>query len=486
MKVLLINPDSGIEDLVGKHYAPYAVPVPPAGIAYLAGRLKADGHRVRCFDAYAYRPDSDSLVRMIEEFGPDIIGFSCLTLAMKNVTRLCRLLHERGCKAKIVLGNAHVSVLGRETLESGTGDIIVKGEAEETIAELVQALAEGTSLASVKGISYRDQNGDIFETPDRPAIENLDLLPFPVWNDFDLSIYKAAALPLSIFEGTRPLPVMASRGCPYSCEFCAQDYAFKGVRLRSLEKVIEEVVYLYEEYGCNCVGFLDACFPLSEAQGMEFCRLFRARKLHEKIIWFCETRVNLVNKNLLQEMSRSGCKMVQYGFESGNQDVLNTIQKQSTIEQAELAVENTRAAGMLAYGLFMLGNRGETTATCRDTIRFARKLGCDLAKFNLVIPYPGSPLYNRYLLEQKDPLSTSTDRFTGFFDLLVDGSEPLFVPEGMTAAELIYLQKKAMLSFYLRPGLIYRYIVKRIVSLPEMLKGGYILLHDILKSRSQR
>lgn len=483
MRIFLINPDSGIEDLVGKHYAPYAVPVPPAGIASLAGRLKAEGHQVTCYDAYAHRPGNKALLRMIHDSAPDIVGFSCLTLAMKNVAKLCVLLKESGSKTKIVLGNAHVSVLSRQTLENGTGDIIVRGEAEETMAELVHALADQTPLFNVKGISFRDINGEIVETPDRSPIDNLDKMPFPVWNDFDLSIYKAAALPLTIFEGTRPLPVLASRGCPYSCEFCAQDYAFKGVRLRSLESVIEEIIYLHEEYECNCVGFLDACFPLSESQGLEFCRLFRARGLHKRIKWFCETRVNLVNKNLLLEMSRAGCKMVQYGFESGNQAILDTIRKKSTLKQAELAVEYTRKAGMLAYGLFMLGNRGETSATCMETIRFARKLGCDLAKFNLVVPYPGSPLFNRYLTEREDHQSDFTDRFTGFFDLLADGSEPLFVPEGMTAAELIHLQKKAMLSFYLRPGLISRYLIHRIVSLREMIKGGYILLHDIVKSR---
>jgi radical SAM superfamily enzyme YgiQ (UPF0313 family) len=192
--------------------------------------------------------------------------------------------------------------------------------------------------------------------------------------------------------------------------------------------------------------------------------------------------VNIVTERLLEAMADAGCRMVQYGFESGSQEILDKINKQATLEEAESAVKYTRKAGILAYGLFMLGNRGETYETCMQTIKFARHLGCDLAKFNLVIPYPGSPLYYIYLAEQRGELKFSTDRFTGFFDLVSEGSDPMYVPEGMTAKELIHLQKKAMLMFYTRPGLVFRYLTSNIVSRKEMLKGGYILIHDILKS----
>ena len=479
-----------IRDHVGRHYAPYAVPVPPAGIAYLAGKLVKCGHTVKCLDLYAFPHSDQKLLGLIQSFQPDAVGFSCLTLAMENVSHLYRLFKAEGLNFPVILGNAHVSILARETLEKGIGDVIVKGEAEESISELASALEDGRDLEEIKGIAFR-KNGGIVETPPRSPIQPIDSIPFPVWHDFDLSVYRAAALPLTVFRNVRPLPVLATRGCPFTCEFCAQDYAFKGLRKRSLEHVVEEIEYLHRDYGCDCIGFLDACFPLNVSQGMEFCELYRRKGLDRKIIWFCETRVSLVEKELLREMAASGCRMVQYGFESGSQEVLDTIGKETTLEEAENAVEYTREAGILAYGLFMLGNRGETRDTCMETIRFARKLDCDLAKFNLVIPYPGSSIYSRFREEgrmslvdrDEDPALEDTNRFTGFFDLSRNGSEPLFVPEGMTARELVRLQKKAMFSFYLRPGLISRYFFRRIVAWREMFKGAFILVHDMIRSK---
>jgi radical SAM superfamily enzyme YgiQ (UPF0313 family) len=216
---------------------------------------------------------------------------------------------------------------------------------------------------------------------------------------------------------------------------------------------------------------------------MEFCEEFMRRGLHKKVIWFTETRVDLVDLSLLKIMKRAGLRLIMYGFESGNQRILDSMNKKITLQQSKQAMRYTKEAGILTLGLFILGMPGETEDTCEDTIRFAKELNCDIAKFNLAVPYPGSQFFDDY----KDKLDLKNDfgKFTSWYNWTAGSGDLIFVPENMTSEKLAKLQKRAMLEFYLRPTIILRHIFKGITSIQNLVIGGYILIYNFFKKYSK-
>jgi radical SAM superfamily enzyme YgiQ (UPF0313 family) len=168
-----------------------------------------------------------------------------------------------------------------------------------------------------------------------------------------------------------------------------------------------------------------------------------------------------------------------YGFEVGNQKILESLKKKTYLNQAKTAMKLTKRAGINTLGLFMLGMPGETKLTCEETIRFAKELDCDIAKFNLAVPYPGSELFEDYKFKvggkQED-----WEKFIGWNDW--SGVGPLYIPNGMSAQELVHLQRKAMFQFYVRPKIILRHIIKGTISFENLMCGGYILIRKYFDS----
>ena len=476
MRTFLINPDSHIEEKVGGRFAHYAVPVPPQGIASLAAQLRRAGHEAFCYDQYATKLPNEDLVRQIREWGADVVGFSVLTLAMGSVREAVGMLREELPDVKIVLGNVHATVFPDELLRNETADLVVRGEGEATIVDMMDTLANDGDLSEVAGLSFC-RDGEIVHNPARPTIANLDSLALPEWDEFEIDRYKCVSLPMRVFEGSRALPIQASRGCPFHCTYCAQDFAGKRLRVRDLDLICDEMEHYIDRYNVDCFGFIDACFPVSKRQGRDFCEKYISRGLHKKAIWFTETRVDLVDAEVLDAMKEAGCEMVQYGFESGSDEVLKTINKggRATTSRALQTMEATKNAKILSFGLFMLGSPGETEEDCEKTIEFARELDCDLAKFNLVVPYPGSDLFDEYKSRYEET-GYDENRITGFFDWSTFSGELIYVPDGMTSERLVKLQRRALFRFYLRPALVLRYITRRLLTYREFFIGAVNLL----------
>ena len=189
--------------------------------------------------------------------------------------------------------------------------------------------------------------------------------------------------------------------------------------------------------------------------------------------------VDKVNFELLKKMKEAGLHLIMYGFEVGNQKILDSLNKKATLEQARKAMEDTKKVDILTTGFFVLGMPGETKESCEETIRFAKELDCDIAKFNLAIPLPGSRFFEDY----KDKLSDlrMPEKFTSWSSWLTGTDSLVFVPEGMTAKELINLQIKAMFQFYMRPKIIIRHIIKRIMPLKDLCYGAYFLIIKYFK-----
>ena len=473
MKALLINPSSRLIDASPK-LRTFLTPIPPLGIASIGAALEREGIEVRVIDQFADRRNNRQVLAEIKEYAPDIIGFSCLTPVINNVKILAQEIRKFS-NCPIVLGNIHPTIFSEELLMDGSADIVVKGEGEVTIVDLIDAIRKDRDLRGVAGISFRD-NGKVIHNQNRALVENLEEIPYPAWHLFKLEHYKG--MPQLLINGRLALPVLGSRGCPYRCIFCAQDTTYPKPRYRKSEDIVREIEFMHEKFRVKFFGFCDAYFPFSIEFGMQFCQDLKRSGLHKRIKWCTETRVDLVNEDLLMNMKSSGAHLIMFGLESGNQAILDRINKRITLEQTRKAIRMTKKAKIYTFGLFMLGLPGDTSASCRDTIRFAKELDCDVVKFNLSVPYPGSKLFADFYKGRN--FSLKPEKFTSWYDWTAAEEEPIYVPETMEAKELISLQRKAMFDFYIRPKIIIRFLVDRKVSLRNIIYGGYILLSKYL------
>lgn len=243
-----------------------------------------------------------------------------------------------------------------------------------------------------------------------------------------------------------------------------------------MSKLVDDIEWQYDELGVAAFGFQDALFPLTEKEGMDFCRIMEERGLRGKVRWFTETRPDRVSLELLREMKRCGCKFVMYGFESASVRHLDAAGKGFKPEQSVQAASWTHQAKLHTYGLFMIGFPNETQEEARATIAFAKRLDCIVASFAKVTPYPGSALYKKY--ESAFPASLSPWLWNNQYH--PKPGESFWQLPGMSPCRISNLLREAMAGYYMRPRMIARHIRHGVFTLPEMLRGAVWLLKDIL------
>ena len=477
MKVALIVPGSraGVNSPRYRELFPHLLPM---SIAYLGAVLEQDGVEVLGVDQIPRMLSNQELVNFLKSEKVDVAGFSLLTNTVSNVVEIVDLLRKDAPEIKVLMGNQHATIYADDILQEGQADLIVRGEGEITLRDTVRALANGGDLSAVEGLSYRDQDGTVVHNPARSIIEDLDSIPYPAWHLFDIFDQKYMNLPLIGVYST-PLPIAASRGCPFHCVFCSQDQSFKKVRIRDTVKVVDEVEELVDKYGFEWFGFNDAYFPWTKEMGFQFADELIRRGLHKRVRWITESRVDMVDAELMAKLRESGLEVIFFGFESGNQAVLDRIGKKTTLAQAEIAAKAARDAGVTTMGFFMIGLPGDTKESCWDTVNFAIKLDCDFAKFAITIPYPGSKLFE----ETKDSIDSSQfEKFTSWYNWASGDDELLSAPDGMSVQELLSIQRSGMFKFYARPSQVYRHLRRGTIPFRQMAYGAYILAEGMPKN----
>ncbi len=411
-------------------------PQPPLGLALLAAIAEKSGASVRLFDGTALGFSNERLAR--EASGSDVVCMGAMTSSLSSAFSLAKEVKKLNPGAIVVLGGPHASILPKETLrECDAIDIVVKGEGEGTIAELVKC--EFKRLGKISGLAFRD-NGKITETPDRPLIHDLDSLPFPAYNLLDLRKYR----PYPPHGKSLPfMPMLTSRGCPFKCVYCSKPVFGNRFRTQSPKRVMEELAYLKEKLGVREVMFYDDSFSLDQKRTAELCKMMLEGKLG--LPWSCETRVNLVSPELLGLMKKAGCYMISYGVESGSPKILANLRKGITVEQVEKAFSETRKAGIKTVAYFMLGSPGETQETVDKTIAFSQSIGADFAQFSVCTPLPGSELFSMV----KDKMKGADWSSFNYADITRLDTSLLF---GSEIKDIAAQTRKAYTSFYLRPG----------------------------------
>lgn len=451
-------------------YKRFLAPMPPISLAYVATALVKSGQSVQIYDDYTFGGDEAHLVRCVENLKPDVIGLSCVTPTAARTYQVSRIVKKNFPDAKLVLGNIHASVFYEDILKQGIADYVVIGEGEESIVELCSALEEGKPATSVGGVACLE-DGEVAVNKNRSYVQNLDNIPFPAWHLFPLEHYKLFNFAVIREPG---MLVLGSRGCPYNCSFCSLQIMGNKRRRRSAVNIADEFEWLLDNYGYKQMSFIDPIFPIAKKEGAEFSEELIRRGLHKKIVWTTETRVDLVDEELLVKMRESGLKRIMYGFESGSQAGIDMIKKNFTVDHARKAVAATKKAGVEIIGFFMIGVPGDTVKSINETINYSTTLGIDFAKYTVFSPFPGTKVYSDMLADGTIP---KTDKWESFTNYPTPGQPAIFLPEGVSNETMMRLQRKAFLKFYIRPSNILNHLFRvRTLNFADMINGLRLVL----------
>lgn len=444
LTILFINPFVSPEETYGKFRKLGAVQ-PPLGMCYIAALLEKYDYQVSILDANLLGLTPEKVIEKALKVKPDLIGLYSTTMGYNKVRDLAKTLKSKRPEIPIVVGGPHVSGMAEETLQETCFDYGVIGEGEITVLELIKALEENKNLREVDGLVYRKE-GKVVRNSPRKMIENLDTLPFPARHLLPpLKRYHLKAMITKRFPATH---IFTSRGCPYNCIFCGHSFG-KKLRFHSPEYVVNEMEELAKKCGIKEITINDDTFTVSKKRVYIICELLRKKRLG--IVWSCLIRVDNVDKPLLKAMKRAGCWLVQPGIESGNQEVLDFIRKDITLEEARNACRWAKEVGIQVKDSFILGHPRETRETIEETIEFAKSLKTHFAAFALMTPYPGTELWQ--IADQYGTLDKSD------LSKLVPSIQASFVPFGLTAEYLKKKQAEAYRRCYLNPGMIARHLI---------------------------
>ena len=464
LKVVLINP------IQSTGYSQ-----PPLGLALIAAVLEREGYQVTVLEANALKLPPQDVVPLVTD--ADIVGLTTATPTINTATAIAHYLKKAYPDLPIILGGAHATLLPEETLVTAPEiDVLVRGEGEETIIEVLRALEHKQPLGKISGISYR-KNGEVASNPARTKNIDLDSLPFLAYHLLPWRSYKphpphGRALPFAA--------IITSRGCPYKCSYCSKPVFGSKFRGQTPERVVEEVAYHKSRFGIKELAFYDDVFTMDRKRAYAIADEMIKRGV--KIHWTCETRVNLVDKELLRHIKQAGCYSIAYGIESGSPEILNTLGKDISLEQAEEAVRLSREVGLQTIGYFMFGSPGETPETIRQTIQFAKKLKLDFAQFSVTTPFPGTKLYELYSDGRKaDNIPWENFVYAGSSR----GITPVFESSLLNRDDIQYWARRAYREFYLRPSYAWQRIrhTTSIGDLKVGIKGLFMFLGNVRKGR---
>jgi len=429
IKIALVNPPYP----KGAHQHPALIPL---SLGYLGAVCEKNGYDVTIIDCQAEKLDLEGFKNKLKNVEPDVVGITSATLTYNSALKIARITKELFPNTVTVLGGCHATFWDTNALtESPYVDIIVRKEGEITFTELLYKIGRGHAIDDIKGITYR-QNGRIFRNEDRPYIDDLDSLPFPAHHLLKLDHY--------LKYGKLIIPVMTSRGCVYWCDFCCAVRMFgRRYRMRDPVKVVNEIEYMHKTFGTDQFTFYDDAFSVDAKRVEKICDEIIARGLDIK--WDCETRVDMVSRELLQKMKRAGCIAIWFGVESGSQIILDKMNKKIKIEQTRRAFKMAQQVGLITVASVILGFPGETEETLWETIRFVMSLDPHDVGYYIATPYPGTPLYE--IVKKNGWLKTEN------FDKY-DTATPVFETPYLSAEKLKRIREKAYQQFYLRPNYV--------------------------------
>jgi len=437
--MILIN--SAAQDRMGM-ISRYGLTSVPMSVGILAGYLLSKGKQVKivdelvnstekCFD------DIDNHIKGISK--PYIFGISCLTINVGQSYKIAKLLKIKYPDAKIILGGIHVTALPEEALANECVDIVVRGEGEETLVLLYDAIKNNRDYSHIAGISFRE-NGKIMHNPNRPLIQDLNTIPRFPYELFDASKYNIGF-------------ALSSRGCPYNCIFCSQRIISGGLyRFMSCESVIETLDLLINKYNQRNIGFFDDNFFVNKERVKLLCESIVKNKLNAKAKFSCQARGDNVDKEILGYLKAAGFSSIGLGMETGSERLMKVLNKGETVKENIAAIKLIKDMGFDVSSFFLFGIPSETKEERFETYQIAKELKIGYVKFNNIVPYPATALLEMAKKEGTLNISKNWENFNsveGVVKGIFSKVKLPYVPINTTERELRRDLIRANLYFYL-------------------------------------
>lgn len=397
MKVLLINPPVFLK---GRQLLEYGQE--PYTLLCLAAVLKRDNYNVDIIDFLVERYNAGRLQRMVQDV--DVVGISVSSRTLNSAVRVARDIKEMG-NPFVIAGGPHATISPYDLLKDKYIDVVVRGEGEETLLEILRKLdSDRRDLKDISGIAFCE-GVDISLTRGRQFIKDLDSLPWPDRKIIDYSCYKKR------FWGLRTFSVMAGRGCPYRCIFCSQVNG-RVARWRSPDNVISEIKNIIMQFGIKAFIFMDDTFTMNRKWLERFLDILEKEKL--SIYYKINGRINNMTYDLLRRMKETGLRAITFGVESGDEEILKKIGKEINLEEVKRVCRWAESVELEVICNFMVGFPFEDSSSIDKTIEFAGSLPISFLNQSLVTPFPGTELFDYLSREEKE--SFDYERLNTFVD----------------------------------------------------------------------
>ena len=345
------------------------------GLAHLAGYLRSAADcEVVIVDSKLERLDFEQTLERIEDFRPDVLGFTAMTFEIKSAARMAKLARSRRPDIVTVIGGVHVTALPRDTLiEFPEFDVGVYGEGEITFTELCRALAAGRDISRIDGLVHRESEQVRLTNP-RQRILDLDALPLPAWD---------------LLPRAPQYFIQTIRGCPFDCKFCLNPNG-KAVRARSVENVLAEIDWIVATWEPAEISFVDEIFTVDLDRMKAVLKAVIDRGIHDRIAWNGQTHVRFVDEELFALMGKMKVRWVALGVETGDEEILKRVGKGTTVDMILNARNLARKHGVPIRSLMIIGHPNETFGSIWNSIKLAVKLNAEEPVFSIMTPYPGT------------------------------------------------------------------------------------------------
>jgi radical SAM superfamily enzyme YgiQ (UPF0313 family) len=470
MRVLMINPPfmkffsrSSRSPGVSKGGCVYY----PLWLGAATGWLEKNSHEVKLLDCPVEGISTQDIAKILEEWGPGLVVFDSVTASRSNDFEVAKELRKHSDALFVFVGTAP-SAMPEETLNDCAAiDVVCRSEFDKQLLNL----ANEKPLKEIKGISYRDSNGKIVHNPAEELLTGKELDEFP----FMAEIYKKHLNVRNYFYPSVLYPevtIVTGRGCPHYCTFCVLPQVMNGhsYRARSAENVFAELKWIKENLPeVKDVMFEDDTFTADRERTKKVCQMIVESGL--QINWTVNARADL-DLDTMQWMKKAGCRLMCVGFESADQQILNNIRKGTVVPKIKQFMKDSKKAGLLVHGCFMMGNRGETRESIRKTVEMAIEMDPDTVQFFPIMVYPGTEAYE--YARQQGHLTTNDFRQW----LLADGTHNSIVstPE-LSNEELVRECDRARVKFYSRPKFFLRklgQVLRHPSDIPRTIKSGLV------------
>jgi anaerobic magnesium-protoporphyrin IX monomethyl ester cyclase len=457
-KIALLIPPMQREENYGD-MAAAAPELPSLGLAFIAKYLKIKGIECDLLDLSVDKNINDHFLANIKSYA--LVGMPVFITSVPNVLRFAEKIKHLNDSCLIAVGGPHATLFPEDLLRSIV-DFVVTGDGEIPFYHIYKNILAGDyDFSAIKGIYYKNDKHYNYTGPGE-SVNHLDEIGAPLVEQYNYNYYYPPIHTL----GKKVIHTLTSRGCPYNCTFCAAAQIMgRRVRLRSVDDVINEISD-YKKHGFDSVIFYDDVFTISRQRTIELCKKIIKRKLDIK--WYCFTRTDLIDKEVLNYMRDAGCYLVTFGCESGNDKTLKLLRKGLNVEKNYRGIEMVYEAGMESTSSFMIGLPREDYNDIENSIRFAVQSKLTFAVFPVFEPYKGTPIYDIC----KETGSWIIDE--RFKNKLLGNQEEIWVPHGMDRSKIEQYTRKGFIDFYLRPKRIYRIAKNILFYLPMERKMKFI------------